>query len=138
MLLVHKANSNRLDLEVGGPLDAEMMKLGLEDLFQKSEGMSGGQMLIKIADFAMPTFGAVMIEMARFPSLFNAMHKFDKCAVLTDANWMQTAAKLEGALMPSLEIKAFDCKDTLAAEAWLTGVAAMQEEDDDPMDNMPV
>ena len=138
MLLVHKTNSNRLDIEVGGPLDADMMKLGLEDLFKKSEGMSGGQMLFKIADFAMPTFGAVMIEMTRLPSLFTAIHRFEKCAVLTDAKWMQTAAQIEGALMPGLEIKAFDFKDAPAAEAWLTGTEAPVAEEIDPLDNMPV
>ena len=137
MLLVHKTNSNRLDIQVGGPLDAEMMKLGLEDLFQNSEGMSEGQILIKVADFAMPTFGAVMIEMARLPSLFAAMRRFEKCAVLTDAKWMQAAAQFEGALLPGLEVKAFDNKDATAAETWLTGMAPSVEEPD-PMDNMPV
>ena len=138
MLLVHKTNSNRLDLEVGGPLDAEMMKLGLEDLFQKSEGISEGQMLIKVAEFAVPTFGAMMIELARLPSLFKAMHRFNKLAVITDAKWMQTAAEIEGVLMPGLEVKAFDTKDKPAAEAWLTGASVLDEEEDDPMDNMPV
>ncbi len=138
MLLVHKTNSHRLDLEIGGPLDADMMKLGLEDLFQKSEGMSDAQMIIKIADFAMPTFAAVMIEMARLPALFTAMRRFEKCAVLTDAKWMQKAAQIEGALMPGLEIKAFDMEDAPAAETWLTGTPAPAEEEFDPMDNMPV
>ncbi|HCP81594.1 MAG TPA: hypothetical protein DIT67_08365 [Octadecabacter sp.] len=139
MLLVHKTNSNRLDIQVGGPLDAEMMKLGLEDLFEKSEGISDGQMLMKVADFAMPTFGAVMIEVARLPSLFTAMHRFKKLAISTDAKWMQSAAEIEGALMPGLEVKAFDTKDEPAAEAWLTGSAVLgDEEEGDPMDNMPV
>ncbi|SMX37904.1 STAS/SEC14 domain-containing protein [Octadecabacter ascidiaceicola] len=139
MLLVHKTKSDRLDILVGGPLDAEMMKLGLEDLFEKSEGISNGQMLIKVADFAMPTFGAIMIEMARLPSLFKTMHRFQKLAVLTDAKWMQTAAEIEGALMPGLEVKAFDTKDEPAAEAWLTGATVLvEEEEDDPTDNMPV
>jgi hypothetical protein len=138
MLLVHKTNSNRLDIDAGGPLDAQMMKLGLEDLFEKSEGISDGQMLIKVADFAMPSFGAMMIELAHLPSMFKAMHRFKKCAVLSDAKWMHAAAEVEGALMPGLDVKAFDLKDVAAAEAWLIGTPAPVEEEYDPMDNMPV
>ena len=76
-------------------------------------------MLYKITSFALPTFGAIAVEMARLPKLFGLLGKYDKCAVLADADWVKTAAEIEGALFPGLDIKSFDYEDYEAAEAWL-------------------
>jgi hypothetical protein len=39
--------------------------------------------------------------------------------VLSDTAWLRTATEVEGALIPELEIKAFDLHEAGAAEAWL-------------------
>jgi len=137
MLKIHKTASNRVDVELGGALDAEMMRVGLDELIAASEGIEGGGMLCRIPTFAMPTFGAIMVEMGRLPALFGLLGKFTKCAVLTDAAWLQTAAEVEGWMIPGLKIKAFDMAHAEAAEAWLADNAA-EDEDDDLGDNMPV
>ncbi|SHG96544.1 STAS/SEC14 domain-containing protein [Marivita hallyeonensis] len=127
MLKVTKKAANRVDLEVSGRIDSEEMAKGLDDLLHLSEDVNEGVMLYKITTFAFPDFGALAAEFARLPKLFGLLGRFDRCAVLSDAAWIRTAAEVEGALFPGLEIKAFDLDEEEAAEAWLGGVSAQPE-----------
>lgn len=119
MLRVSPNGPNRLDLELDGKLDAESMRAGLDELFSKSEGIENGRMLYRIAEFDIPTFGALGVEFSRLPALFGLIKKFDRVALLADQSWVRKAGEIEGALFPGLAIKAFEPADDAAAEAWL-------------------
>jgi len=114
-----KPAANRVDIDIAGPIDADMMRAGLDDLIEKSEGVENGRMLYRIVDFEFPTLGAIGVEFVRLPKLFALLGKFDRCAVLSDIQWLGKAAEIEGALIPGLDIKAFDLDEADAAEAWL-------------------
>ena len=119
MLKITKPSANRVDIELSGKIDSEEMARGLDDLLEKSQDVNSGIMLYHIVSFAFPDMGAIAVEMARLPKLFGLLGRFDRCAVLSDAAWIRTAAEIEGALFPGIDIKAFDLDDDAAAEAWL-------------------
>ncbi len=119
MLTITKPSPNRVDIDLNGGLDVEIMTAGLDDLIAKSEGVQHGRLLYRITDFAMPSLGALGVEVTRLPKLFGLLSKFDRCAVLSDAAWLRTAAEIEGAIFPGIEIKSFEMADVDAAEAWL-------------------
>lgn len=119
MLTVTKISSNRVDIELNGILDAETMASGLDELIETSEGITNGRMLYRIPEFSMPTVSAFAVELQRLPKLFGLLGKYDRCAVLSDAAWLRTAAEIEGALIPGIKIKSFELHETAAAEAWL-------------------
>ncbi|MEM9009877.1 MAG: STAS/SEC14 domain-containing protein [Pseudomonadota bacterium] len=123
MLTITKPAPDRVDIELKGVLDAEAMRRALDDLIAKSEDVSGGRMLYRIPEFALPTLGAIGVELRRLPKLFGLLGKFDRCAVLSDAAWIRTAAEIEGALFPGITIKSFALEEDAAAEAWLSGGA---------------
>lgn len=119
MLTITKSSPNRVDIDLNGGLDAEIMTAGLDDLIAKSEGVQQGRMLYRITDFAMPSLGALAVELTRLPKLFGLLSKFDRCAVLSDAAWLRKAAEIEGAIFPGIDIKGFEMSEVDAAEAWL-------------------
>ena len=119
MLTVKRTADDRLDIELTGTMDAEMMALALDDLIEKSEGIEHGKMLYSIPEFEMPTGAAIGIELTRLPGLLGMIRRFDRCAVLSNRSWLRTIAEIEGAVIPGLEIRAFEYKDADAAEAWL-------------------
>lgn len=124
MLTITKPEPNRVDIDLTGKLSSEELAKGLDDLLELSEDVNAGRMLYTITSFAFPDLGTIAVEMARLPKLFGLLGRFDRCAVLSDAAWLRTAAEMEGALMPGLDIKAFDLSDREQAEAWLKiGVA---------------
>jgi len=119
MLKITKPSANRVDIELSGTLDADTMRAGLDDLIAKSEGVTKGRMLYTVTDFSLPTLGALGVELHRLPKLFALLGKFERCAVLSDAGWLRTAAEIEGAVIPGIAIKSFELHETEAAEAWL-------------------
>jgi len=119
MFTVTPNGANRVDIEFTGKLDSDAMKSALDELVSKTEGIENGRMLYRVGDFKLPTLGAIAIEFSRLPSMFGLIKKFDRCAVLADQEWLKTASEIEGALIPGLEIKAFDPDEEAAAEAWL-------------------
>lgn len=127
MLTVTKTAPNRVDLDVSGRIDAEEMSNGLDELLRLSEDVNAGVMLYRITTFAFPDFGALAAEFARLPKLFGLLGRFDRCAVVSDAAWIRTAAEVEGALFPGLDIKSFDLTEVDEAEAWLGEAATVQE-----------
>lgn len=124
MLNIIKKSNNRVDIELIGDLNTDSMRIGLDELIEASKDVSNGHMLYKISDFSMPTLGAIGVEISRLPKLFGLLAKFDKCAVLSDSNWLRTAAAVEGALFPGIDIKSFEFDEIDAAEAWLTAAVA--------------
>ena len=121
MFKVTQNGENRLDIELSGKLNSEEMTVALDELVSKSEGIENGTMLYEIIDFHIPSLGAIGIELSRLPSMFGLIRKFVRAAVLSDKMWIQKVSELEGALIPGLEIKAFDRDQREEAEAWLSG-----------------
>ena len=119
MLTVEKPSPNRLNIDLSGRLDAESMAKGLDELLAQSEGISNGKMLYRITEFALPSLAAIGVEFARLPRLFSLLGRFDRCAVLTDAAWLRTAAEIEGALFAGIEISAYPFDQEEQAERWL-------------------
>lgn len=120
MFKITSNGKNRLDIELSGKLNAEDMKVALDDFVSKSKNIENGRMLYEIIDFHLPSLGAIGIELGRFPALFGLMKKFNRAAVLTDKRWLKKVSELEGALFPGLDIKAFDRDQRAEAEAWLS------------------
>jgi hypothetical protein len=121
MFKVIRNGENRLDIELSGKLNSEEMTVALDELVSKSEGIENGTMLYEIVDFHIPSLGAIGIELSRLPSMFGLIRKFVRAAVLSDKTWIQKVSELEGALIPGLEIRAFDRDQREEAEAWLAG-----------------
>ena len=120
MFRITNNGTNRLDIELSGKLNAEDMKIALDELIIKSKDIENGKMLYEIIDFNLPSLGAIAIELSRLPAMLGLIKKFDRAAVLTDKTWLKTVSELEGIFFPGLEIKAFNRDQKTAAEAWLS------------------
>ena len=119
MLKITKPSENRVDIDLSGSLTADEMREGLDDLIAKSEGVTNGRMLYTITDFQFPTLAALGVEMTRLPALFGLVTKFNKCAVLTDKQWISKVGEFKGSLFAGMDVKAFELTDVAEAEAWL-------------------
>ena len=119
MFIVTKPSQNRVDLEFSGTLDADGMRAALNELLRKSEDVKDGKMFYRIGEFKLPTLGALAVELGMLPKLFSLLGKYDKCAVVSDSDWIRKATEIEGALIPGLEIRSFTPDEEEAAEVWL-------------------
>jgi hypothetical protein len=120
MLKVMRHSNHRLHIILSGKLDADEMRVALDELESKSKGFENGQMPYEVIDFQLPTAGAIAVEFSRLPAMPGLMKKFSRAAVLTDKTWLKKVSEFEGMLYPGLEIKAFDRNQKAQAEAWLS------------------
>lgn len=120
MLKIQKIGLGRVDVELSGKLDTDSMKVALEELVEKTEGIESGRMLYDVVDFHLPSPGAIAVEFSRLPAMFGLMKRFNRAAVLTDKAWIQKVSEFEGKLFPGLEIKAFNRDQRDDAENWLS------------------
>jgi hypothetical protein len=120
MFRVKRSGENRVDLELYGKLDGEAMGQLLDNLVNASTDLRHGRLLFRLDAFDLPTLGAFAVELARLPQLLRLLHRFQRCAVLTDTAWLRTASEVEGALIPGLQVRAFRSDQELEAEDWLT------------------
>lgn len=120
MFQVIANGENRLDIELNGKLNADDMKVAIDDLVRKSDKIENGMLLYKINDLDFPSLGAIGIELSRLPELFRLFKKFDRAAVLADKEWIKKISEFEGALIPGLDIKAFNLDEKMEAETWLS------------------
>ena len=120
MFKVIQNGMNRLDIEMSGTLNAEEMKIALDELVYKSKDIQNGKMMYEVIDFHLPSLGAIAIEFSRLPSMLGLLKKFARAAILTDKTWLKMVSEFEGVLWPGLEIKAFNRNQKVEAEAWLS------------------
>lgn len=120
MFKVIQNGINRLDIEMSGKLNAEEMRIALDELASKSMNIKNGKMLYDVIDYHLPSLGAIVIEFSHLPSMFGFLKKFNRAAVLTDKTWLKKVSEFEGSLFPGLEIKAFSRDQKEEAEAWLS------------------
>ncbi len=119
MLKVTKIRDNRLDVDIGGKIDAEQMQQVMDELIPMIEEIDHGKFLYRIGELQIPTLGAIGVELQYVPKLFRLLRHIDRIAVVCDQDWIQNWANIEGKLIPGLEMKSFDLEEEDEAEAWL-------------------
>lgn len=119
MLEVTKLKNDLVKVVVSGSIDKATMEKGLDELMEVSQDMQHGRMLYRINDFAMPSMGAIAVELQKMPDLLRLITRFDKAAVIANQSWIRTAANIEGMLIPGLEIETFEPDQEDEAMIWL-------------------
>lgn len=63
--------------------------------------------------------GLIMEELKHLPTIFRMMRAIDRVAVIADENWVRTAAKIEGKLIPGVTYQVYTRDQADDARAWL-------------------
>ena len=119
MLDIYIKEPNMIGLTLDGAIDSAMMEKGLDDLIELSENVENGSLFYKISNFEMPALSALGVQLTKLPALFSLIRRYQKCAVITDQNWVAKTAEIKGSLIPGLTIKAFSPDQEADALAFL-------------------
>ena len=120
MYKIYKINDNHIDVTFIGKLDNNDMKGFIDEFSSLSEGCKNAALVFRLSDFHVPTLGALLVELSHLPKILTTVHKFDRCAILTDEGWVKNWASVEAALIPGMKIKCFTSKQEEDAVAWAT------------------
>ncbi len=108
-----------IHLTIGGKVDDDEMREGLEAFLASLKADGKTDFLYTINGFEFPALSAIAIEFGYIPRLFAALPKIGKVAVVAEAGWLRGAAEVEGFLIPGMTIETFTPAQTDEAEAWL-------------------
>lgn len=84
-------------------------------------GGGGGNVLIDLVSLAGWSFSAMSEEIAHVPAMLRWVYSLDRIALVSDEEWMRTAARLESALLPGVSYAVYDDDEADAARAWVLG-----------------
>lgn len=85
------------------------------------EAGAGGNVLIDLVSLAGWSFSAMSEELVHVPMLLRWVYSLGRIALVSDEEWMRTAARLESALLPGVTYAVYDEDEMDAARAWVTG-----------------
>lgn len=79
----------------------------------------GGNLLIDVTAMSGFSFAAVLEEIGHMGAFLKYVYGLDRIAIISDENWIRTAARLESALLPRVEYQVYDDDEIEAATAWI-------------------
>lgn len=62
---------------------------------------------------------AIAEELKHLPLLIRLIRAIDRVAIVADAEWVRTASRIEGAIIPGVHYEVYERKDEAHARAWL-------------------
>ena len=105
---------------INGRITAEQMRDGLDAFLAMLPDDGKMSFLYDIQNFAFPEYDAFAEKMRDIPTLFQALGRIDKIAMVADPGWLRAVAEFEGMLIPGLTIKSFSPEEITDAEAWVS------------------
>jgi len=88
---------------------------------RQASGEEGGHVLIDLVSLAGFSFSAVSEELVHLPLLLKYVYSLDRIAIVSDEDWIRSAARFESALLPGVEYEVYDADEADAARAWIVG-----------------
>lgn len=102
---------------------AEFREADVEQLIdfvkERGEAGEGGNLLIDTTSLADFSFAAVVREFGHMGMFLKYIYALDRIAIISDEEWIRTAARLESALLPGVVYQVYDDDEADAALAWV-------------------
>lgn len=125
-------NDNVAHITVSGAMGKDSLEAGLEWIDQLVEANDNFSIRVDMAKDDFADLSEISGEfkqvgrMLRHASLEENLGA-DKCAVLTDSMFLRNSAKVEGAVIPGLDLNTFSLEADEVAEKWLRDQPLTQE-----------
>mgnify|MGYP000079548810 CR=1 FL=1 len=114
-------------MSVTGEMTADSLNEGLAWIDQASEANDNFNICVDLKSENFDDLSAARQQFLNVGRVLRHAPCAEKCAVLTDSDFLKNSAKVEGAVIPGLEINAFDLNEAETAEKWLNGEPIIDE-----------
>jgi len=125
-----KLENNIVHMIITGNIQPESMSQGLDWIHELDAQDDNFNLRIDMAQAEFDDLAAISQEFKRVATVLRHSKSSKKCALMTDSMFLRNSAKVEGAVIPGLEVRTFDLDETTPAERWLRGEALSQEGDE--------
>lgn len=123
--------NNIARMRVCGTLDPQAAADWLTEAGQANDNVA---LRVELASDDFEDLAAVNKQFRQVGDVLRRAPHLEKCAVVTDSIFVRNTAKVEGSVIPGLEVRAFDSTEAEPADAWLKGESLMDFEETTPAD----
>ncbi len=120
MLNIEELSPRAHRITVMGPFHYEDAEKFVAFAKERLAAKDGGNLLIDLTALADFTFSAVSDQLMHVPSLLKFVYSLDRIAIISDEEWLRSAARLESILLPGVEYQVYDDDEADTALAWVT------------------
>lgn len=106
-------------MKLSGKVGTDDLGEALEWLTEANDAHDSYNMCVDVAKMDFSDLGEISSEFKRLAAMWRTAKALEKCAVVTDSKYLQSAAKIEGAVIPGLEIESFEMEELAPAMTWL-------------------
>lgn len=124
-------------MDVNGRVGEDELKQGLSWFQERAEANDNYNICIDLRAEEFSDLSAVSREFKNVASMLRHATTAQKCAIISDSAFVRNSAKVEGAVIPGLEIEAFDVTERDPAVAWLNDRLAEHIAENDGADPNP-
>ncbi|MEE4337601.1 STAS/SEC14 domain-containing protein [Erythrobacter sp.] len=121
MIDIEKIGPNAHRIAVYGEFHEDDARAFVEFAKEHHAQGQGGNVLIDLVSLASWSFSAMSEELVHIPALLRWIYSLDRIALVSDEEWMRSAARLESALLPGVSYAVYDEDEIDAARAWVLG-----------------
>lgn len=125
-----KLEDKIVHMSITGNIKPESMTQGLDWIHELDAEDDDFNLRIDMAQSEFDDLAAISAEFKRVATVLRHSKSAKKCALMTDSMFLRNSAKVEGAVIPGLEVRTFDLDETTPAERWLKGEPLVQEGDE--------
>ncbi len=125
-----KLEDKIVHMSITGNIKPESMTQGLDWIHELDAEDDDFNLRIDMAQGEFDDLAAISAEFKRVATVLRHSKSAKKCALMTDSMFLRNSAKVEGAVIPGLEVRTFDLDEETPAERWLKGEALIQEGDE--------
>ncbi len=122
-------DNNIVHMSVSGPIAKESMDAGLDWIHQIEEANDNFSLRVNMPEEDFTGLGQITQQFKRVGTVMRHAKSADKCAVMTDSAFLRNSARVEGSVIPGLEVRSFDLDETRPAERWLNNEPLIQAKD---------
>lgn len=111
-----------VQMSVNGPMTSETVQSSfewIENVQTESPTNDNLQICVEMQADNFSDLAEASQQFRRVGEVLRRAHDIDRCALITDSTWIRNSAKIEGAVIPGLELMAFAPEQTETAEKWL-------------------
>jgi hypothetical protein len=124
---------NIVHLTVTGPIAKESMDAGLEWIGHLQEGLEEANdnyaLRVDMPEDEFSGLGQMSQQFKRVGTVLRHSTLADKCAIMTDSSFVRNSARIEGSVIPGMDVRSFDLDETTPATRWLKGQPLIQAEE---------
>lgn len=111
-----------VQMSVNGPMSSETVQSTfdwIETVQSEAATNDNLQICVEMQADNFSDLAEASQQFRRVGEVLRRAHDIDRCALITDSTWLRNSAKVEGAVIPGMELMAFKPENAESAEKWL-------------------